>query len=541
MIDPREYPLMVFARLAEESKQNDPELHQLVNAVKAGDIAEVKRLLAKGLSPNQLPPSGPDTAVWEALYARKPDVMRVLAEAGADLDAGYPNTPLEVASEWGHVELIRALIEGGADVNRPTLSGETPLRAALTKGHTEAALALLKGGADPTFAPACTRYPQRTTPLEYAAFVMGPPVLDAVLSALGEEQVEGLDVMLLCGAAARGDLAEIKRRLAAGADVNAPDRSRETPLYAAASHGQTGAVKTLLAAGASTRGVGAKRPLAAAAMCGKLAIVKLLVEAGLNGASSKEASSDDADSNDIEDALRYAKNCRHKKVVEYLLSVCQSMGATPAAVDRPTGVPTFDVNDSCLLAEAPVEKASAELKALWGAKTLKTNVLGKRVKLARRCYAIFRIVGQPWSIVMRLCSNVDETFHKPSDAAAVSKSLKTRVILVNSGDTGGVYQYFAYDKGKLVEVFDVGSGISLDLAGLQDIARAKQITFASSMRKPDLKRVKNPLDFIGNHLKSENALVPFGFESLGDPGETVELTLEGLGPDDVERLDYIAV
>jgi hypothetical protein len=27
----------------------------------------------------------------------------------------------------------------------------------------------------------------------------------------------------------------------------------------------------------------------------------------------------------------------------------------------------------------------------------------------------------------------------------------------------------------------------------------------------------------------------------GEPGERIELTLEGLGPDDIERLDYVAV
>lgn len=526
MFDPREHPLAVFGRMAEQSKQNNPELHELVKAVSAGEIAEVKRLLAKGLSPNQLPPDGTDTAVWAALYARRPEVIRVLAEAGADLDAGYPDTPLEVASGWGHVELIRALIEGGADVNCPTVSGHTPLRAALAKSHTDAVLALLEGGADPTFAPACSRYPQATTPLETAALIMGQPVLDAMLAALGDTKVEHLDALLLCGAAARGDVTEIKRRLAAGADINAPDRSRQTPLYVAAAWGQTRSVKALLAAGASTKGVGAQQPLTGAAMAGKLAIVKLLVEAG---------------SDDVAEALRFAKNCRQKKVVEYLLSVSQAQGATSTKADRPTGVPTFDVNDSCLLIKAPVEEASAGLRTLLSAKTLKANVLGKKIKLAKRCYAVFRIVGQPWSIVWRLCSSVDTTFHKPSDAAALAKSLDTRVILVNSGDTGGVYQYFVYDKGQLVEVFDVGSGETLDLAGLKDVARSEQITFASSLRKPNLKQVKNPLDFIGGYIRSENALVPFGFESLGEPGETAELTLEDLGPDDVERLDYIAV
>lgn len=520
-----EHPLIALGRMVEDSKQNDPELHELVKAAQAGEIAEVKRLLAKGLSPNQLPPGGTDTAVWAALYARKPDVMRVLAGSGADLNDGTSNTPLEIAAEWGHVELIRALIDGGADVNRATMSGNTPLRAALAKGHTDAVLALLSGGADPTFAPPCARFPG-TTPLEYAAVNLGPPVLDAMLSALGDRRVEHLDAMLLCAAAARGDLAEVKRRLAAGAEINAPDRTGQTPIFAAAVGGHASIVKALLAAGASTRGAPARKPLTGAAQCGKLAVVKLLVEAGAE---------------DVAEALLYAKNCRHKKIVEYLLAVTPTGRTSPKAVDRPTGVATFDVNDSCLLVRAPVQQASAELQTLLGARTLKPNVLGKKIKLAARCYAVFRIVDQPWSIVWRLCSDIADTFHQPSAAAALSRSLATRVILVNSGDTGGVYQYHAYDQGELVEVFDVGSASTLDLASLKNVARARQMTFASSLRKPDLKQIRNPLDFIGDYIKAENALVPFGFEALGNPGETVELTLEELGADDVERLDYIAV
>src|SRR4051812_8361180 len=122
MTNPHEHPMFVMARMAEQSMHNDPELHQLVAAVREGDAAKVKLLLGKGLSPNQLPPGGSDTAVWAAVYARKPDMIHVLGEAGADLDAGYPDTPLEVAATWGHVELIRALVAGGADVDRPTES-----------------------------------------------------------------------------------------------------------------------------------------------------------------------------------------------------------------------------------------------------------------------------------------------------------------------------------------------------------------------------------------------------------------------------------
>ena len=160
----------------------------------------------------------------------------------------------------------------------------------------------------------------------------------------------------------------------------------------------------------------------------------------------------------------------------------------------------------------------------------------------RRCYAVFCIVGQPWSIIMRLTSDPADTFHRRSDAASLSKSLGTRVILVSSGDTGGVYQYLTFDKGALVELFDAGSGVeSLDLGGLKDVAVDSRVVFASSLRTPGLAGIGNPLNFMNRHLVGENAFVPFGLEELGGPGETVELTLEGFGPDDIERLDYVAV
>jgi hypothetical protein len=53
--------------------------------------------------------------------------------------------------------------------------------------------------------------------------------------------------------------------------------------------------------------------------------------------------------------------------------------------------------------------------------------------------------------------------------------------------------------------------------------------------------VKNALTFIGDHLTRENAFVPFYGDATGSRGERYELTLEGLGPDDIERLDYVAV
>jgi hypothetical protein len=69
----------------------------------------------------------------------------------------------------------------------------------------------------------------------------------------------------------------------------------------------------------------------------------------------------------------------------------------------------------------------------------------------------------------------------------------------------------------------------------------KNKVFASSVRSLDLAKVKNDLDFIDDYVKQQDAFVPFFVDEWGQAGQRVELTLEGLGLDDVERLDYIAV
>src|SRR5579871_6233565 len=56
-------------------------------------------------------------------------------------------TPLSIAAEKGHTEVVLALRAAGAQVDRPNNSGETPLALAVKKGHTEVVLALLAAGA----------------------------------------------------------------------------------------------------------------------------------------------------------------------------------------------------------------------------------------------------------------------------------------------------------------------------------------------------------------------------------------------------------
>ena len=78
------------------------------------------------------------------------DVVRLLLENGADVNAAdiSGNTALMRASENGHTDVVRLLLEKGVDVNAVYNHGETALMRASAWGHLDAVRLLLEKGAD---------------------------------------------------------------------------------------------------------------------------------------------------------------------------------------------------------------------------------------------------------------------------------------------------------------------------------------------------------------------------------------------------------
>jgi ankyrin repeat protein len=543
----------------------DPRVKKLLAAAEKGNVAAVRRLVAEGADPNAFDEDRIENALGIAILYRQVAVIRALAQTKADFNAGWPHTPLTIAVRTRNVALIRALVEGGAKVNQPNSSGETALLIAVQDGDAATVAELVRLGADPSLVPKKKKYDTVTnySPIDYAAMEGKKAIIDALLSAPGMKRDKRLAGLMLNGAAIRGKLAEVKRLVEQdGADVNARDAGDGTPLINAAMAGEAKIVRYLLERGADVNRVAGKKgnsPLIEAVMSGKLEIVRMLVDAGgdLDYSSSEFKGG----------ALGAAKEMRQRKLAEYLLEVQEQRGGgggggktkkSGAIPSTPRGVTTFDTNDSMILVAAPIADVSRAFAAHIGAKTRRENVLGEEVKLTQRCYAVWKLIDSPWTNVMKLHCRDFKHWPNAADAAAMSKLLKTRALYVANSDTGGVTQYALFEKGKAVEVFDYGSSGDADSpkAAAERFAKwygidastipggvqaAQGKAFASAQRAVDVKKIKNDLDFVNDFVQQQEALVLFGSEiGFGEAGEMMELTLDDLGPDDVERLDYIA-
>lgn len=153
----------------------------LMTAAASGSPRLVRSLLADdmenmmiGLDPNQTEAWKGQTALMWAAARGHIEVMQALIEAGADVDMRsayvkvievdedkrqggfvYPDIPpgrlsaLHFAAREGQVEAVRTLIEAGADLDLVDERGSNALILAALNGHFDVAGLLLEAGADP--------------------------------------------------------------------------------------------------------------------------------------------------------------------------------------------------------------------------------------------------------------------------------------------------------------------------------------------------------------------------------------------------------
>ena len=125
----------------------------LTTAVRAGDVARVRALIAAGADVN-VPQGDGATALHWAAHRNDPETAVLLIAAGADVDAANAlgATPLWLAAANGSAPIVARLLEAGADPNVTLRMGETPLMGAARGGSLPVVARLLAHGADPNAA-----------------------------------------------------------------------------------------------------------------------------------------------------------------------------------------------------------------------------------------------------------------------------------------------------------------------------------------------------------------------------------------------------
>jgi ankyrin repeat protein len=141
----------------------------LVATRQSGSAETIRALVAKGADPNATDALG-GTALMLAAETGDVEVVKLLIEKGANMNqqaspgfgmpriGNAPNGPppdpatgytaLIAAGEAGNLEVVKLLLEKGADPNRRMVMGFTPLMMATQRGDVEAMRLLLAKGAD---------------------------------------------------------------------------------------------------------------------------------------------------------------------------------------------------------------------------------------------------------------------------------------------------------------------------------------------------------------------------------------------------------
>ena len=184
----------------------------------------------------------------DAVKLRDVALVRSLLAAGEDVQEKVKGDyPLNVAALYGPVEMVNVLLEGGADIERPSRDGLRPLHNAVLSGRKEAVKLLLQKGA----------------------------VVDS-------KENWGRTPLLRFAASAGSDIEIARMLLAAGADPGIEDEELDQPLHYAAQIGNIELGKLLIAAHVDVNhaGIDGWSAILAAVVNSHHEFVKLLITAG---------------------------------------------------------------------------------------------------------------------------------------------------------------------------------------------------------------------------------------------------------------------
>ncbi len=123
----------------------------LMKAVEKNDAVAVKKLIAQGVNVSELD-ANQDASLVMAAYLGHSEIVRLLLEAGADVtavDPGMKATALHAAAYAGRTEAARLLIEYHIDIDKQgPNNGYTALHDAIWQNNVDTAEVIINAGAN---------------------------------------------------------------------------------------------------------------------------------------------------------------------------------------------------------------------------------------------------------------------------------------------------------------------------------------------------------------------------------------------------------
>lgn len=206
----------------------------LIDAVKAGDVAQVKSMLeaqpgllqeAKGINGESL--------ILLSVYHRQPDITQILV-------AKSPKLTMHEAAATGNLEAVeKHIAEDQTSVNALSTDGFSPLGLACFFNYPEVAHLLVQNGADVN---AASQNGLRVSPIHSAVAAQNPEMVKFLLdngADINATQAGGFTP--LHAAAQNGDETLIKFLLEHMADINAMTDNGKTPMELAIASGHDAA------------------------------------------------------------------------------------------------------------------------------------------------------------------------------------------------------------------------------------------------------------------------------------------------------------
>ncbi|XP_034631682.1 poly [ADP-ribose] polymerase tankyrase-2 isoform X3 [Trachemys scripta elegans] len=256
--------------------------HSLLQAARESDVARLKKYLSLE-TVNFKHPQTHETALHCAAaspYPKRKQVCELLLRKGANINEKTKDflTPLHVASEKAHNDVVEVVVKHEAKVNALDSLGQTSLHRAAHCGHLQTCRLLLSSGCDPSI----------VSLQGFTALQMGTESVQQLLQALFSF-VEGIPLgnsdadRQLLEAAKAGDVDTVKK-LCTIQSVNCRDIEgrQSTPLHFAAGYNRVSVVEYLLQHGADVhaKDKGGLVPLHNACSYGHYEVAELLVKHG---------------------------------------------------------------------------------------------------------------------------------------------------------------------------------------------------------------------------------------------------------------------